>query len=118
MLSLKYDHLFLCEFPILTVKLKLGHYFSQFIHKFKIWILKCCYWAVYRYFQVFPNSQKRWKIGIFEKPSLNFQTFSKIHKIVLKSRFFFLYLHILSSGEDSLSVYTTSGVREEEPIYD
>ena len=35
--------LILREFPILflTVKLKLGNSFSQFIHRLKIWILKC-----------------------------------------------------------------------------
>ena len=41
--------LIFCEFPILfsTVKLKLGHGFSQFIRKFKIWISKCWSWAIY-----------------------------------------------------------------------
>ena len=49
MLSLKCDHPLLCEFPILfsTVKVKLGHKFSQLIHKFNIWILKCWSGAVY-----------------------------------------------------------------------
>ena len=49
MLSLKCDHALLCEFPILfsTVKLKLGHKFSQLIHRFNIWILKCWSGAVY-----------------------------------------------------------------------
>ena len=57
MLSLKCGYPFLCEFPILflTVKLKLGHNFSQFIHRFinldfEILVLRCVY------FQVFPNS--------------------------------------------------------------
>ena len=38
-LSLKCDHPFLCEFFTLfsTVKLNLGHNFSQCIHRFKIW---------------------------------------------------------------------------------
>ena len=42
-LSLKCDHPLLCEFSILfpTVKLKLGHKFSQLIHRFNIGILKC-----------------------------------------------------------------------------
>ena len=50
MLSLKCDQHFLSEFPILfltVVTLKLGHNFSQFIHRFKIWILKCWPWTVY-----------------------------------------------------------------------
>ena len=75
-LSLKYDHHFLlCEFPILfsTVKLKLGHNFSQFIHRFKIWILKYWSWAVYICFHVFLISLKRWKIEIFEKARMHLQ---------------------------------------------
>ena len=87
MLSLKCDHPFLCEFPILfsTVKLKLGHNFSQFIHRFKIWILKCWSWTVdtFRFFPIhtrdgklglgctsefFPNSLKSLEIRIFEVP--------------------------------------------------
>ena len=48
MLSLKCDNPFLCEFILFsTVKLKLGHNFYQFIHRFKIWILKCWSSAVY-----------------------------------------------------------------------
>ena len=48
-LSLKCDHPLLREFSILfsTVKLKLGHKFSQLIHRFNIWILKCWSGAVY-----------------------------------------------------------------------
>ena len=48
-LSLKCDHSILCEFPILfsRKKVKLGHKFSQLIHKFNIWILKCWSGAVY-----------------------------------------------------------------------
>ena len=85
MLSLKCDHPLLCEFPILfsTVKLKLGHKFSQLIHRFNIWILKCWSGAVYisnffpihkkdgklgffkLHFQVFPNSLKSFEIEIF-----------------------------------------------------
>ena len=42
-LSLKCDHPLLCEFSILfsTVKLKLGHKFSQLIHRFKIGLGLC-----------------------------------------------------------------------------
>ena len=49
MLSLKRDHPLLCEFLILflTVTVKLGHKFSQLIHKFNIWNLKYCSGAVY-----------------------------------------------------------------------
>ena len=45
MLRFKCDHPLLCEFPILflTVKFRLGHKFSQLIHKLNIWILK--YWS-------------------------------------------------------------------------
>ena len=48
-LSLKCDHPLLCEFSILfsTVKLKLGHKFSQITHRFNIGILKCWSGAVY-----------------------------------------------------------------------
>ena len=48
-LSLKCDHPLLCEFSILfsTVKLKLGHKFSQLIHRFNIGILKCWSGGVY-----------------------------------------------------------------------
>ena len=87
MLSLKWDHPLLCEFPVLfsTAKLKLGHRFSHLIHRFNIWILKCWSGAVYiskffpihrrdgklgflkslDYFQIFPNSLKSLKIEIF-----------------------------------------------------
>ena len=88
MLSLKCDHPLLCEFPILfpTVKLKLGHRFSQLIHRFNIWILICWSGTVYvsKFFPIhkrdgklgflkildyiskfFPNSLKSLKIEIF-----------------------------------------------------
>ena len=55
-LSLKCDHPLLCEFSILfsTVKLKLGHKFSQLIHRFNIGILKCWSGAVHisTFFQI------------------------------------------------------------------
>ena len=94
-LSLKCDHTFLCEFPILfsTVRLKLGHHFSQFIHRFNIWILKCWFWAAFTSkffpihkreenlhfeklrldFQVFPNSLKSLKIEFSEMLRMVFQ---------------------------------------------
>ena len=75
MSSLKCDHPLLCEFLTLfsTVKVKLGHKFSQLIHKFNIWLLKCWSGAVYIY-KFFPiHIKKRWEIGIFEKRRLHFQ---------------------------------------------
>ena len=59
------------KFPILfsTEKFKLRHNFSQFMHRFKIWILKC--WSS----KFFSISQNKWKIEIFEKPRLHYQIF-------------------------------------------
>ena len=61
-LSLKCDHPLLCEFFILfsTVKLKLGHKFSQLIHRFNIGILKCWSGAVYisKFFQIHKRDEK------------------------------------------------------------
>ena len=73
MLTLKCDNPFLNEFAILfyIVTLKLGHKIFHFSHRFKTWILKCLFGFVY--FHVFPNSCKRWEIGIFEKPRLHSQ---------------------------------------------
>ena len=85
--------LFLCEFPILfsIVKLKLGHNFSQFIHRFKIWIFKCWSWSVYtsKFFPIhksgekleflksldcttkfFPIRENVWKLGFLKSPCL------------------------------------------------
>ena len=97
-------HPLLCEFPILlsTVKLKLGHKFSQLIHRFNIWILKC--WPVAMYIsRFFPIHKKRWEIGIFEKPRLHFKIFPN-HWKVWKLRFLPSCLHIWSTGESGLSV--------------
>ena len=62
MASLKCDNPFLCEFPVLfsTMKLKLGHNFSQFIHRFKIWSLKCWSWAAFtsRFFPIYEGDGK------------------------------------------------------------
>ena len=49
---MKCGHPLLCEFPILfswSYLIKLGHKFSQLIHKFNTWILKCWSGAVYIY---------------------------------------------------------------------
>ena len=103
MLSLKCYHPLLCEFPILflTVKVKLGHKFSQFIHKFNILILKCWSVAVYIY-KFFPIlKKKRWEIGIFEKlrlqfsptslKSLKIEIFVPLPSYLLKVRVVFQY---------------------------
>ena len=67
MLTLKCDHPLLCEFPILfsTVKLKLGHTFSQLIHRFNIWILKCWLGAVY-FSKFFPIHKRGGKLGFLK----------------------------------------------------
>ena len=68
MLSLKYDHHpLLCELPILllTMKLKLGNKYSQFIHRFKISILKCWFWAVYTS-KFFPIHKRDGKLGFLK----------------------------------------------------
>ena len=67
MLSLKCDHPLLCEFPILssTVKVKLGYKFSQLIHKFNIWILKCWSGAVY-ISKFFPVHKRDGKLGFLK----------------------------------------------------
>ena len=86
----------LCKLPIVfsKAKLRFGHKFSQFIHKFKIgicWLLVLG--STSKFFPInkeilgflnvalarlliFPNSWKRWKIKHFEyKPRLHFQIF-------------------------------------------
>ena len=109
MLSLKCDHALLCEFPILfsTVKLKLEHQFSQLIHGFNIWILKC--WSGAVYISKFFPIHKRWEIGIFEKPRLHFQIFPNSLKS-LKIDIFdfcpltFIFGQMVSEAEGGLSV--------------
>ena len=63
MLSLKCDHPLLCELPILfsTVKVKLGHKFSQLIHKFNIMISK--YWSGAVYISKFFPIHKKQEMG-------------------------------------------------------
>ena len=58
---------FLCRFTILfsTAKFKLGHNFSQFIHRFNIWILRCCPWAVYTS-KFFPIPKRSGRLGFLE----------------------------------------------------
>ena len=46
----------------------------------------------YVYFQVFPNSWKRWNIGIFEKSRLHFQIFPNS----LKSLKIGIFVHLTS----------------------
>ena len=67
MLTLKCDHPFLYEFPILfsTVKLNLGHMFYQLIHRFNIWILKC--WSAAEYIsKFFPIHERDGKFGFLK----------------------------------------------------
>ena len=115
-LSLKCNHTLLCEFSILfsTVNLKLGHEFSQLIHRFSNGILKC--WSVSK---LFPIHKRDWKLEFLK--SLHYiSKFSPIHGKVWKLRFLSPSLHIWSNGEaeSGLSVRTMAcGIREE-PIYD
>ena len=98
-LSLKCDHPLLCEFSILfsTVKLKLGHKFSQLIHRFNIWILKCWSGAVY-ISKFFPIHKRDGKLGFFKSVDC-ISKFSWIHWKVRKLRFLSPWLHIWSNGE-------------------
>ena len=66
-LSLKCDHPLLCELSILflTVKLKLGHKFSQLIHRFNIGISKCWSGAVY-ISKFFPIHKIDGKLGFLK----------------------------------------------------
>ena len=93
-LSLKFDHPLLCEFSILfpTVKLKLGHKFSQLIHRFNIGILKCWSGAV-PISKFFPIHKRDGKLGFLK--SLDYiSKFSAIHWKVWKLRFLSPCLHI------------------------
>ena len=78
--NLKCDHPFLCKLPILfsIVKLKLGHIYSRFIYRFKIWILKCWSWAVYSS-KCFPI-YKSGRLGFLKKPRLHYQIFTNLLK--------------------------------------
>ena len=78
-LSLKCDHPLLCESSILfsTVKLKLGHKFSQLIHRFNICILKCWYGAVY-ISKFFPTHKRHGKLGFLKSLDF-FSKFTPIH---------------------------------------
>ena len=66
-LSLKCDHPLSCELFISfsTVKLKLGHNFSQLIHRFNIGILKCSSGAVY-ISKFFPIHKSDGKLGFLK----------------------------------------------------
>ena len=66
-LSLKWDHPLLCEFPILfsTVELKLGQKFSQLIHRFNIFILKCWSGTV-NIPKFFAIHKRDWKLGVLK----------------------------------------------------
>ena len=106
--------LFLCEFPILfsTVKLKLGYTLFPIYPQiknfdFEMFVLGCVY------FQVLPNSWKRRKIEIFEKPRLHLQIFSNSQKSLKIKIFVQLTSYFIKWWGWSSS--TTCGVREEEP---
>ena len=79
MLSLKYDHHFLCEFSILfsTVKLRLGYNFSQFIHRFKTWIFKRWSWAA----KFFPIHERHEKLGFSSSLGCTSKFFSVYYKV-------------------------------------
>ena len=96
-LSLKCDHPLLCEFSILfsTVKLKLGHKFSQLINRFNIGILR--FWSRY-ISKFFPIHKRNGKLG-FSKSLDCIPHFSPIHWKVWKLRFLSPCLRIWSNGE-------------------
>ena len=114
-LSLKCDHPLLCEFSILfsTVKLKLGHKFSQLIHRFNIWILKCWSGAVY-ISKFFPIHKRDGKLG-FLKSLDCISKFFPIHRKVWKLRFLSPCLRIWSNGEAESGLLVQWHVP---PIYD
>ena len=98
-LSLICDHPLLCEFSILfsTVKLQLGHKFSQLIHRFSIGILKC--WSATVYIsKFFPIHKRDGKLEFLKSLDCIFK-FPPIHWKVWKLRFLSPYLHIWSNGE-------------------
>ena len=98
-LSLKCDHPLLCEFSISfsTMKLKLGHKFSQLIHRFNIGISKCWSGAVYisKFFPIHKRDGKLRFLKILDCIS----KYSPIHWKVWKLWFLSPCLHIWSNGE-------------------
>ena len=103
-LSLKCDHPLLCEFSTLfsIVKLKLGHKFSQLIHRFSNGILKCWSGAVY-ISRFFPIHKRDGKLE-FLKSLDCISKFSPIHWKVWKLRFLSPCRHIWSNGVGGFSV--------------
>ena len=104
--SLKCDHPLLCELSIWfsTVKLKLGHTFSQLIHRINIGILKC--WSGAVHMSKFFSINKRDGKLEFLKSLDCISKFSPTHWKVWKLRFLSPCLHVWSNGEadGSLSV--------------
>ena len=100
---MKCDHPLLCEFPILfsRKKVKLGHKFSQLIHKFNIWILK--WWPGAVHISKFFSIHKEMWNWDFWKAQIAFPNFPNSLK-VWKLKFLSLYLHIWSNSEGCLSV--------------
>ena len=117
MFSCKCHHPFLREFTILfwTVKLKLGHTFSQFIHRFKIRILKCWSWAVYILlsFTQFITAMENWD---FRKPALHFQIFPNSLKSLTIEMFTPLLSYFVKWWGWSFW-YDSCDLRVEQPIY-
>ena len=112
------NSLIFCKLPILfwTVKLKLGHKFSLFIHRFKIKIFECWSLAIlpsfsqfknrfcdFWTFQFFPIHEKDGKLGfmnISECCTSIFSQFTRVGKLELLN---FPWFHILLNCKDSLS---------------
>ena len=63
--------------------LKLGHKFSQFIHRFKIWIFKCSSWDVYTS-RIFPAHERDVKLELLNVSLCCAFKFFKIHWRVWK----------------------------------
>ena len=111
--------LILCEFISFfsTVKFKLGHGFSQFTCRFKLRFLNV---GLRLYFQLFPNSQNDWKLGILNVALVGLSSFSKFVRWKIRILYTTLgcnfhqrvgklgclnypQFHILSGCENSLS---------------
>ena len=85
-----------------TKKLKLGQGFSQLIHRFNIWILKC--WSGAAYISTFfPIHKRDGKLG-FLKSLDCISKFFPIQQKFWKLKFLSPCLHIWSNGKNGLSV--------------
>ena len=70
---------FLCKFPSLfsTLKLKLGHSFSQFTLRFDLRFLNV---GLRLYFELFSNLRKDWKLGFVNISLVRLLNFSQFFK--------------------------------------